>query len=252
MTMSSTPSIHPTALIDTDAVLGRDVEVGPFSIVGAGVTVGDGSRIGSHCELGVQTALARQATLAIGAGSIIRSHSRFYTGSTFRRIETGHGVTVRENTTAGDDFKLGTLGDVQGDCSFGDYVRLHSKAFVAKGSALGDFVWLFPGVMLANDPHPPSDLERGVHIENYASVGACSVVLPGARLGEGCFVGALSVVGSVPAAMFAVGNPAQIKGPVSRIRLKDSGEPAYPWRRHFHRGYPADVVARWKAEFGLD
>ncbi len=250
--MSATSMIHSTALIDDAATLGSDVEIGPFSIVGPGVTLGRGAKVGSHCELGIQTALAKQADLVIGEGSIIRSHSRFYVGSTFRRIETGHGVTVRENTIAGEDFKVGTLGDIQGDCRFGDHVRLHSKVFVAKGSVLGDFVWLFPGVMLANDPHPPSNLERGVHIENYASVGACSVILPGARLGEGCFVGALSVVGDVPAAMFAVGNPCQIRRPASTILLKDgSGRSAYPWAAHFHRGYPDDVVAGWKAEFGL-
>jgi hypothetical protein len=33
--------------------------------------------------------------------------------------------------------------------------------------------------------------------------------------------------------------------------LKDgTRRPAYPWRRHFHRGYPDEVVAAWLAEFG--
>ena len=32
--------------------------------------------------------------------------------------------------------------------------------------------------------------------------------------------------------------------------LRDGSGPAYPWMRHFHRGYPEAVVERWKAEFG--
>ena len=33
--------IHPTAIIDADAVLGQNVEIGPYCVVGPGVVLGD-------------------------------------------------------------------------------------------------------------------------------------------------------------------------------------------------------------------
>ena len=55
---------------------------------------------------------------------MIRSHSVFYQGSTFgSRLATGHRVTVREKTQAGENLRLGTLCDLQGTCVIGDYVR---------------------------------------------------------------------------------------------------------------------------------
>jgi hypothetical protein len=58
------------------------------------------------------------------------------------------------------------------------------------------------------------------------------------------------VARDVEADMVAAGVPAKVVCPTSQIKLRDgSGQPAYPWRRHFHRGYPDDVVAQWLAEF---
>jgi hypothetical protein len=52
----------------------------------------------------------------------------------------------------------------------------------------------------------------------------------------------------VPAGMIAVGSPAELRGPVTRLPMRDgSGRPAYPWVRHFQRGYPEDVVQGWLA-----
>ena len=37
----------------------------------------------------------------------------------------------------------------------------------------------------------------------------------------------------------------------SGVRLRDgSGRAAYPWMRHFHRGYPTETVAAWVAAWG--
>lgn len=239
--------IHPTALIDLGAAVAPDVAIGAFTIVHAGVHLGAGSTVGSHCELGVPTPDGA-APLYIGAGSVIRSHSVLYGGSSFGDgLRTGHRVTLREGLQCGRELQVGTLGDLQGDATIGDHVRLHSNVFVAKLSVIEDFVWIFPHVALTNDPHPPSDGHHvGVRLKRWAVVATMSVVLPGVVVGEGAVIGAHSSVNrDVPDGHLAVGSPARDLGDASRVRLRDGSGSAYPWRRHFTRGYPAEVLESW-------
>ncbi|HEY0312461.1 MAG TPA: hypothetical protein VGC56_08195 [Allosphingosinicella sp.] len=227
-----------------------DVEIHPTAIIHPGVEIGRGSKVEAFCELGVPTPLADSEKLVIGAGSHIRSHSIFYAGSRFGAgLRTGHRVTVRENTRAGEALQIGTLGDIQGHCAIGDHVRLHSNVHIGQRSMVGDFVFIFPYVVLTNDPTPPSEDLVGVTLEDFSIVATMSVVLPGARVGRGALVGAMSLVkGDVPPESIFVGNPGKVVGSTSKIKLRN-GEPAYPWRRHFHRGYPDHVVEAWKTEF---
>jgi acyl-[acyl carrier protein]--UDP-N-acetylglucosamine O-acyltransferase len=243
--------IHPSAIVSPRAELGPDVSIGPFSIIHPGVRLGAGTVVGAYCELGVASPLARDPGLHIGDGGLIRSHSVFYLGSTLGpNLRTGHRVTVRENTQAGCDLQIGTLGDIQGHCQFGDYVKMQSNVFVAHKSRIHDYVWIFPHVVLANDPHPPSELTSGCILEDFAAIGTMSVVLPGVRVGRGGFVGAKTLVREdVPPDTVCLGVPGKNVGPTSKIKHRETGEPAYPWRRHFHRGYPAEAVAQWRAEF---
>jgi acetyltransferase-like isoleucine patch superfamily enzyme len=242
--------IHPSAIVSPQARLGRDVSVGPFTIIHEHVQIGDGSVIDGYCEIGYPTPLADGAPLLIGAGARIRSHSVFYQGSRFgERLVTGHRVVVREKTVAGVAFQIGTMNDIQGDCEIGDYVRCQSNVFIGKMSKVGNFVWLLPYVVLTNDPHPPSNVLLGATIGDYAAIAAMSVILPGVTVGARALVAAHSKVHrDVAPHTVVAGNPARYLCDASAIRLKDgSDDPAYPWTRHFQRGYPAEVVAGWDA-----
>jgi acyl-[acyl carrier protein]--UDP-N-acetylglucosamine O-acyltransferase len=240
--------IHPTAIVSPAARLGEGVTIGPFTIVHDNVEIGPGAQIDGYCELGYPTPLANGAPLVIGAQARIRSHSVFYEGSRFGdRLVTGHRVTIRERTEAGTNFQVGTLSDIQGDCTIGDYVRFHSNVHIGKMSKIGSFVWIFPYVVLTNDPHPPSEVLLGCEVGDYAAVATMSVLLPGVKVGTHALVAAHSMVAKDVAPHTVVGgNPAKFLCDTSKIKLKDGSDaPAYPWTRHFRRGYPADVTEGW-------
>jgi acyl-[acyl carrier protein]--UDP-N-acetylglucosamine O-acyltransferase len=244
-------SIHPSAIVSSGAQIGANVSIGPFTVVHAGARIGSGTSIGSHCEIALPSPSGDGSPLLIGDGSLIRSHSIFYESSSFGPgLVTGHRVTVRERTRAGRQLQIGTLSDIQGHCEFGECVRLHSSVHIGQASRMGSFVWIFPYVVLTNDPHPPSSVMRGVTIDDFAAIATMSVVLPGVRIGQGALVGAHSSVShDVEPDTVVVGAPAKRVCLTSEIKLRDgTGRPAYPWRHHFTRGYPEDAVKAWLAE----
>ena len=169
--------IHPTAYVDPQAKLGVDVEIGAFCIVHSNVIIGNRTIIFAYSEIGLPTPLGNGSPLIIGDDSIIRSHSIFYESSSFGpKLVTGHRVTVRENTLAGEYFQIGTLSEIQGDCEIGDHVRFQSGVFVGKKTKIGNFVWVLPHVVLTNDPTPPSNTLLGCIIEDYASIARIHII----------------------------------------------------------------------------
>lgn len=243
--------IHETALVSPRAVLEDGVSIGPFAIVHDNVRIGAGTTIGSHCEIGFPAATRVNQPLSIGAGSLIRSHSVLYEGSSLGSgLVTGHRVTVREGTVAGTGVQIGTLSDLQGSCVIGDYTRFHSNVHIGQGSTVGDYVWIFPYVVLTNDPHPPSEVQLGVNIHDFAAIATMSVVLPGVTVGKGALVAAhSSVTKDVEPDTVVAGVPARFLCETSAIKSRgEGGGSAYPWRYSFHRGYPQQVVEGWLRE----
>ena len=245
--MKNFSGIHPTALIGDGVTIGQDVTIGPRTIIYDNVKIGDKSQIGADVILGEPVAdIYRNSeayanpALTIGASSVIRSGSILYAGSTFGdRLETGHRVTIREGTIAGTNFRVGTLSDIQGDCRIGDYVRFHSNVHIGQKSTVGNYVWIFPYVVLTNDPHPPSETIVGVTVEDFAVIATMSVILPGMTVGQDALVGAGSIVNrNVGKEDVVVGNPAKRVASVRDIKSKHTGQPVYPWREHFERGMP--------------
>lgn len=257
--MKNFSGIHPSVLIGDNVRIGQGVTIGANSILYDNVEVDDNSKIGANVILGEPLASIysdpdgyRNPVLKIGQNSIIRSGSILYAGSVFgARLETGHRVTIREQTKAGLNFRVGTLSDIQGYCEFGDYVRLHSNVHVGNRSVVGNYVWIFPYVVLTNDPHPPSNHLVGCAVEDFAVIATMSVILPGVRIGVDALVGAGSIVGrDVGPEDVVVGNPAKRVASVRDIKSKKDGGDVYPWRFHFDRGMPWESIgfAAWDGE----
>jgi len=243
--------IHKSAIISSKAQIGENVTIGPFSIVHDNVDIGDNTIIGSYCEIGASTPLAASNNLKIGHSSIIRSHTTVYSGSTIKsHFHTGHYVCIRENSSIGHHVQIGSRGDIQGDCIIGDFTKMHADVHIGKLSKIGSFVWLFPEVLLTNDPTPPSEELKGVTIEDFVVVAAKSLLMPGIKLEKDCVISAGSIVkDDVKSGMLVSGNPAR---PVCKANILRHHEhiniKAYPWRKRFSRGYSKEDVTQWQNE----
>lgn len=249
--ISKTASIAPTAVLSSDVFVGENVVIEDDVFVDIGciirdnVHIGRGSRIGAHCILGeyqqdFYTQLkAGYHPLKIGNDALIRSGTIIYGDTVIGdHFQTGHRVTIREKTDIGHHVRIGTLSDIQGYCTIESYVNLHSNVHVSQKSVIHQYVWMFPYVVLTNDPQPPSEQLKGVEIDEFAVVCTGTVVLPGVHIGKDALIGAVSVVTKdVLPESVAYGNPAKRKCAVQEV-LNSHGEAAYPWRNHFDRGMP--------------
>jgi UDP-3-O-[3-hydroxymyristoyl] glucosamine N-acyltransferase len=214
--------IHPTALVDQAVRLGPGVKIGPFSIIHTGVEIGEGTEIGAYSEIGLPTNAATKTGLVIGSRCVIRSHAVIYSGSRLgQQVQLGHYVSIRENTDIGDGVLIGTRSQIEGDCEIGDFTRLHSEVHVGKLAKIGRCAWLYPKVQFTNDPLPPTHVMESVLVGAY--IGAASVVRE-----------------SVPAVMFATGNPAKPLFQVDRL-IDPQRNLKFRWLDDFRDRYPVSA-----------
>lgn len=244
--------------IGDNVTIGEDVFLDYDVIIRDNVVIGNRTTVGARCILGeylgdfYEDRVNKKHPLVIGDDSLIRSGTIIYGDNAIGdHFQTGHRVTIRENSEIGHHVRIGTLSDVQGFCKIGNYVNIHSNVHVGQESLIEDYVWLFPYVVLTNDPTPPSETMQGVTVKQFAVVATGSVLLPGVVVEKDSLVGAGSVVTrDVQTGTVVVGNPAKMLCTTDKIRSEETGEPVYPWRYTFDRGMPwRDVgFAAWEKE----
>lgn len=248
--ISKTAKIMDGVIIGNNVIIEDDVFIDYGVIVRDNVKIRKGTFIGARCILGeylmdfYADMKNKKHPLEIGENSIIRSETIIYGDVEIgKNFQTGHRVTIRENTKIGRNVRVGTLSDIQGDCEIGNYVNLHSNVHIGQKSVIKDYVWIFPYVILTNDPTPPSETRRGVTIDEFAIVATSSVVLPGVHIGKDSLVGAGAVVTKdVTPLKVYVGNPAKEISDIERILEKPNNKPKYPWRYTFDRGMPWEKI----------
>ena len=237
--------IKERCIISDNVSLGSGCKIDYDVIIRENVVVGDSTFVGNRCILGELLAdqiieMRQEKVLQIGINSIIRSNSILYGGSVIGNdFQTGHHVTIREDAQIGHHVSVGTLSDIQGKCNIGNYVRMHSNVHIGQLSRIDDYVWIFPYVVLTNDPTPPSENLLGVHVNSFAIIATGSVIMPGIEVGRESLIGAGAIVTrNVEDYAAVVGNPAKKISDVRNIKNKVTGEKAYPWRCYFKRGMP--------------
>lgn len=236
-------------IIEDNVILGDNVTVDSGTVIRKNTSVGNGGYIGANCIIGEHLmdyfkGADNQYSLNIGENALIRSNSIIYGASDIgNHFQTGHHVTIREKTVIGHHVSCGTFCDIQGSCEIGNYVRLHSNVFISQFSAIEDCVWIFPHVILTNDPTPPSNDMLGIKIKSYAIIAAGAILLPGIIVEEDSLVAAGAVV-TKDVQQFSVvaGNPAKRIADIREVKNKVTGENAYPWRQYFDRAMPWEGI----------
>ena len=161
--------------------------------------------------------------LVIGDDAHIRSHTVIYAGNVIgRRLQTGHGVLIRESNQIGDDVSVGSHSIVEHHVRIGDHVRIHSNVFIPEFSVLEAGSWVGPNVVFTNAVYPQGagvkDSLHGPILREGAKIGANATLLPGVVIGRDALVGAGAVVvADVPDGKVVVGNPARIVRDVREI-----------------------------------
>lgn len=192
--------IHPTAVVDSRAQLGRDVTIGAYAIVGRDVELGDGCILHPHASV--------LGPARYGRGNEFFPYSvvggppqdlKYKGGPT--RLEVGDQNVFREHVTA----HRGTEVDRRsaGVTRIGNRGLFMIGVHIAHDADIGDHIIIANGVQLAGH----------VRIEDFANLGGMSGMHHFVTVGRYAFVGAMSrITHDVPPYMKVVGHDQQVRG----------------------------------------
>ncbi len=224
-------------------MIGKNCKISDTAKINENVLIEDNVTIGDFCVIGLNPNNKIKKKLVVKKNSIINSHTNIYLGSEIGENNIiGHNVLIREETFLGKNVQIGSYCDLEGFCFIDDYSKLHSCVHVGQQSKIMSYVYIFPYVVLTNDPIPPSDIRQGVVLEPFSIICTRTTVLPGIKIGFSSFIGANSLVNKdVDPEMIGSGNPFRIKGNISNIKIPNSNDDAYPWIDRFKKDYPNDI-----------
>jgi UDP-3-O-[3-hydroxymyristoyl] glucosamine N-acyltransferase len=172
-----TPGVHPTAVVDPTAKLGKNPHLGPYVCVGPQVTIGDdavllahvviyaGAQIGNrffahahavvreHCRLGDHVILQNGAVIGADGFGFAKDNDRHW----YKIVQSGStviadGVEVQANacvdrasigaTTVGAGTKIDNLVQVGHGCTVGEQTLLCAQVGLAGSTEVGNNVIL--------------------------------------------------------------------------------------------------------------
>lgn len=190
------PQLHPAAIVDPEAELGKGVIVGPWSLIGPGVKIGDGTQIHSHVLIEKNTTVG--ADCQIHQGAVLGTDPqdlKFRGEDTY--LEVGDRTIIREYAT----LNRGTLDLVK--TVVGDDCLLMAYSHVAHDCQIGSNVVLSNAVNMAGH----------VIIEDWTIIGGLTAIHQFVRIGAHSFVGGASRTSQdVPPYTRAAGSPMKLYG----------------------------------------
>jgi UDP-N-acetylglucosamine acyltransferase len=199
--------IHPTAIVDSKAVIGENVQIGPYAVIEADVSIGSGTIIGPHAVIGPFVEIQSDCRILQGAavGGIPQS-VRFEGEETHVRI--GSRTIVREFVTINRGTGFGG-----GLTQIGEECYLMAYAHVGHDCIIGNHSFLVNNATLGGH----------VIVGDHVNVGAFTAVQQFTAIGDYAFIGGQSAINmDVPPYVMAVGNRAKLHG-LNTVGLKRQG-----------------------------
>jgi UDP-N-acetylglucosamine acyltransferase len=178
--------IHPSAVIDSKAEIGKNVEIGPFASVHADVVIGDntkimqgafigkGARIGSGCTIHPYAIVSNMpqdlkfkeidSTFEIGDNTIIREFVTLHRG-TEHSLKSTVGKNclimayahVAHDCFIGDNAIIANAVQMGGHCLIGNFVTIGGLTAIHQFSKIGDYA-MVGGHRTVNKDIPPFSL----------------------------------------------------------------------------------------------
>ena len=186
-------NIHPTAIIEKDAIVAPSASIGAYCIVGPNAEIKDNVVLKPHVVVDGHT--------VIGEGTKVCHFSHLLSGTTI-----GADCTLGQNVVVGPDVVVG------------DRCRIQNNVSVYAGVTLEDGVFCGPSCVFTNVYNPRAEVSRKDEfrrtiVRRGATIGANATIVCGYEIGEYAFIAAGSVVtGDVAAHALMIGSPARRVG----------------------------------------
>ncbi|XP_010531761.1 PREDICTED: probable acyl-[acyl-carrier-protein]--UDP-N-acetylglucosamine O-acyltransferase, mitochondrial isoform X3 [Tarenaya hassleriana] len=213
-------SIHPTAIVHPDAVIGKGVSVGPFCTVGSSAKLGNGCKLYPSSHVFGNTELGDSCVVMIGA-VVGDDDLPGYTVVGCNNVIGHHavvGVKCQDmKYKAGDDFFL-HIGD---NNEIREFCSIHRSSKPTDKTVIGDNNLIMGSCHIAHDCKIGDNnifanntlLAGHVIVEDYTHTAGATVVHQFCHIGSFSFIGGGSVVSQdVPKYMMVTGERAEIRG----------------------------------------
>jgi UDP-N-acetylglucosamine acyltransferase len=199
---------HSTAIIHPQAQLASNVTVGPYSLIGEHVELGEGTEVMSHVVIDGRTRIGKNNHIFPYASVGLAPQDLKYHGEP-TRVEIGDGNSIREFVT----IHRGTV-DGDGVTRIGSHNLLMAYVHVAHDCVLGDNIIMANGASLAGH----------VVIQDYATVGAFTMIHQFCRIGTYSFLGSATLVNQdiLPYSKTSAPRPVDVYG-TNRLGLERRG-----------------------------
>lgn len=195
--------IHPLAVVDPKAKIGKNVVVEPYAVIKANVTLHDNVTVKSSAYIDGYTTVGEKSTVWPGAVIGTKTQDRKYRGEK-TYVNIGKHCEIREFATINSSTQADSV------VSVGDHSLIMAYCHIAHNCQIGAHVTMSNNSLLAGH----------VVIEDYATLGGMTPVHQFVRIGCHTMVGGMSrVTHDVPPYTIGGGIPYSLGG-VNRIGLK--------------------------------
>ncbi len=196
-------NIHPSAVIESGAKIGKNVTIEPFVVVKSGVTICDNVVLKSHVYIDGNTTIGEGTTIYPGASIGTKTQDRKFEGET-TYVHIGKNCEIREYVTINSSSEQGSVVSVGDDCLIMAYCH------IAHHCTVGNDVIMANCAMLAGH----------VEIEDHARIGGMTPIHQWVRVGKHAMVGGLSrITNDIPPYTIGAGIPYKMGG-LNLIGLK--------------------------------